>query len=301
MAGALALLPGCQMLLFGVAMPFVYDEVPLPASQVIRDIGYREGPDADPSKHRLDLLLPRASAEPWPVVVFVHGGGWTSGDKDLRVGGADVYRNIGRYLASRGVGTAVVSYRLQPEVGWQEQVEDVARAVAWVRAHVAHYGGDPEALFVMGHSAGGQLAVHVALDRWLAQELGAGPVCGMIPVSGAGYDLSDDRTYELGASRDYYEQRFRNGDAGDDWQREASPITRLREGAPPALILYAENDWAALHRQAELLNAALRDVGASSRLLEIPHEDHYSIVLSLTRPDEPAAPAILDFIRNTSC
>ena len=287
-------LGGCRSTLQAVGVAFLYDEIELPDAQVARDLAYRAGPEADPEKHRLDLFLPEPGTGPWPVVVFVHGGGWRTGDKGLQVAGADVYGNIGRFFASHGIGAAVISYRLQPNVTWREQVDDVRRAARWVRSHVAALGGDPHSLFLMGHSAGAHLAAHVALDP-------AEPVCGWIPVSGAGFDLGDPETYALGADPGYYERRFRNGDRDDAWQREASPLRSVGAHAPPALILYAEDEWPALHRQAELLDQALRAAGVASTLREIPDEDHYSEVLALTRPDQVAAPLILDFVRGIDC
>jgi acetyl esterase/lipase len=284
-------------------MPFLYEEVELPDGQVMRDVPYRNGDGAHPEKHRLDLFLPPSDGDgggaPWPVVVFVHGGGWTSGDRALRFGGADVYGNIGRYLASHGIGAAVLSYRLQFDVEWTDQVEDVARAVAWVRVHIAPLGGDPDALFLMGHSAGAQLAAYVALDEGVARRFSAGPVCGLIPVSGAGYDLADEETYALGASRRYYERRFRVAD--EDWMRVASAVRRIGPNPPPALVLFAEEDWPSLRRQASLLEQALHAAGAPVRLVEVPEEDHYTVVLALTRDDPSAGRAIIDFVRGTPC
>ncbi len=301
LAGAL----GCRSAFYWVVMPFVYREASLPEEQIVRDLLYRSDPGADTEKHRLDLFVPEAAGNPhprpWPVLVFVHGGGWTSGDKGLRTGGADVYANIGRYFAARGVGVAVISYRLQPAFDWRDQVEDVARAVAWVHAHVAEYGGEPDAIFVSGHSAGAQLAARVALDRELAGRFGAPAVCGLISVSGAGFDLADAKTYELGASRAYYEQRFRVNGADANWQHEASSLRFADAKAPPTLIVYADGDWPSLHRQAELLDAALRDAGAARRTLIVSDEDHYSIILALSRDDKQAAPAMLEFIRDTDC
>jgi acetyl esterase/lipase len=288
------------------AMPFLYRKVELPAERVMLDLPYRSDAEADPEKHRLDLFLPEAGEgagapgavkAAWPVLVFVHGGGWTSGDRSLRAGGRDVYRNIGRFFASHGVGAAVVSYRLQFEFTWQDQVEDVARAVAWVHENVAGYGGNPDAIFVSGHSAGAQLAAWVALDRELAARHGAPAVCGLIPVSGAGFDLADRQTYQMGASFPYYERRFRNGDPGDAWLREASPLSHLNGDVPAALVLVAEDDWRSLHHQARLLHNALRRAGAPSQLVQVPGEDHYTVVLTLSRDDKTSAPAMLEFIR----
>ncbi len=292
----------CSSAFFWASMPFVYEEAPLPTEQVLRDLPYRDGSGADARKHRLDLFLPRAEtgseARAWPVLVFVHGGGWTSGDKGLRVGGADVYGNIGRFFAARGIGVAVVSYRLQPRVTWREQVEDVTRAVEWVRAHVAEYGGDPRAVFVSGHSSGAQLAAHVVLDP--ARLDGAG-VCGLIPVSGAALDLTDDETWALGADRSYYEERFGDGEPDDAWLREASPARFARADAPPTLVLYAGGEWPELQRQAEVFHRALVEAGAHSRLVQVPGLDHYRMILALSRDDWAAAPVILAFLRDIDC
>ncbi|MGI9592580.1 MAG: alpha/beta hydrolase, partial [Myxococcota bacterium] len=215
-------LSGCMTAGAWLAMPFLFERAELPEPQVLRDLAYRDDAAADSQKHRLDLFLPRAPGSDgprWPLLVFVHGGGWTSGDKDHRSGGRDVYANIGRFFASNGVGTAVVNYRLQFGVTWREQVADVADAVAWLGERVPGLGGDPEAIFLSGHSAGAQLVTRVALDRALSAERGLPRICGLVPVSGAGYDLADGETYELGASRRYYERRFRAADPGDAWLR----------------------------------------------------------------------------------
>jgi len=291
---------------YWVGMPFLYREAPLPGGSVVRDVPYRTDEDADPVKHRLDLFLPAADARPpsgWPVLVFVHGGGWTTGDKALRAGGRDVYANIGRYFAARGIAVAVVNYRLQFDATLEDQIADVADAVAWVHGNAARYGGDPDALFVAGHSAGAQLAAYVAMspDLLPARGVEVSRLCGIIPVSGGGFDLADERTYELGGARRYYEKRFHNGSAGDSWKRDASLVRFARAGLPPVLILYPENDFEALKRQGRLLDEALRAAGAESRLVEVEGSGHSRVVLTLSRPDREAADVVESFIRGASC
>jgi acetyl esterase/lipase len=233
------------------------------------------------------------------VLVFVHGGGWTHGDRAQRAGGAEVIRNIGRFFASRGVGAAVISYRLQPDVTWRDQVADVGRAVGWVQHAVGRWGGRPEALFLSGHSAGAHLSARFALDPAARAAAGA-DVCGLILVSGAAYDLADAETYALGADRDYFEARFREpGDA--DWERHASVVPLVGPQSAPALVVYASGEPAKLRRQSDLLVAAYRRVGAPVEQVVVPGEDHERIVLTLSRDDKTAAPAMLDFIRGTAC
>jgi acetyl esterase/lipase len=114
--------------------------------------------------------------------------------------------------------------------------------------------------------------------------------------------MADPETYALGASRDYYVERFAGATTGDgEWVREASPVTFARADAPPALVLYAGGESRPLQHQAQLLHRALRSAGAQSELVKVPGEDHYRIVLALSRPDRTAAPAMLEFIRGTHC
>jgi len=304
----------CLLLIFGTVpctlsgcfvinragMRLLYQKADLPASQIVRDLPYRKEADDDPDKNRLNLFLPEGTG--WPVVVFVHGGGWNSGDRNLIFGGRDIYGNIGRYLAAHGVGVAVISYRLLPDVSWTAQIEDVAAATAWVYEHIASYGGNPEALFLMGHSAGAQLATRIALDPAPLERQGrsTGIVCGVVAVSGAAYDVGDSETYRLGGSYPYLVQRF-SKDGGPNWPYAASPIRFVHADAPPFLLLYAGGETRALQRQSQRLAARLHEAGASAQTVVVPGESHARILLTLSRDDKTAGPAVLAFIQGTSC
>lgn len=274
-----------------VGVQFLYREAPAPEGGIIHDIPYGKDP-----RHRLDLFLPKGRG--WPVLMFVHGGGWTTGDKNLIAGGHDVYGNIGRFFAAAGIGTAIINYRLLPAVSWPDQIDDVARAVAWVKAHISNYGGDPGRMFLSGHSAGAQLVTRAALDpESLARHsLSPAALRGIVAVSGAGYDMEDEKTYAAGADPSYYEERFGRGLADDSWKRDASPLRFVSKDAPPFLIIYATGESRALQRQSSLLHDALTAAGAESTLAVVPGEDHERMVLALSRKDKAAARAALDFI-----
>lgn len=277
-----------------------YRKADLAAAQIRRDIPYAGA--ASTPKQRMNLFLPEATAgrPALPFVVFVHGGNWDAGDKDFEVGGADVYNNIGRYLASKGIGTAVISYRLLPQVNWQEQIADVAAAVQWAGAHAGQYGGSSRCVFVMGHSAGAQLAARVALDPDVRGSGGSAmpSICGVIGVSGAGYDLTDNRTYEINDDLDWYAERF-GGTPG--WREAASPMRFIQKNTaqriPPFLLLYAGGEGKALQRQSQLMHERLKLAGVSSTLLVVPGESHSRIVLTLSRDDKTAGPAIVRFVK----
>src|SRR5947209_6493655 len=130
------------------------------AVRELRDVSYWEGRDADPSRHKLDLFLPKGKKD-FPVLVLVHGGAWTLGDKTF-FGRGDA---LGEFFACQGIGVVLPNYRLAPAVKNAAQVQDLARAVAWIYGHLRALGGAPDQLFLCGHSAGGQLISLLTADE----------------------------------------------------------------------------------------------------------------------------------------
>lgn len=290
----LLLLPGCAPVV-AIGVRVLYRHADLPASQIRLDRSYAPRTSPTEPAQRLDLYLP--AGRDWPLVVFVHGGNWDRGDKSLRVGGADVYANIGRFHAARGIGVAVIDYRLQPAADWREQVADVRAAVQWASDSIAAYGGRSDALFLMGHSAGAQLSCHVAFapDSTLR-----GRLRGVIAVSGAGLDLVDPVTWSLGEDPAFYARRFRGKDPTDAWRREASVVPVRSAPAPPCLILHAGGEKPGLKRQSQLLRDAVVNSGGTAEVVVVPGQNHSRIVLTLSRADRTAGPAIEAFIQRYS-
>lgn len=290
---------GCEIGKRIVITPF-YRTQPLPESHVVRNVAYVDGPDAHPVKHRLDLFLPDRKS--FTTVIFVHGGNWVEGDKSLHVAGADIYANIGRFLAAHGYGAAVVNYRLIPEVAWEEQPADIARAVKWVRANIAARGGDPDAIVLMGHSAGAQLASLVAVSpRWLREAgVPADAIRGVIAISGAGYDIGDEETYRyFGRSQAWYAKRFHT-DTSPNWEAEASPVNFLDKDDPPFLLMYPSGDKRGILRQATVMRAALEKAGIWTWVAPISGLNHSGIVLVLSRPDRAPGLVVLRFLGQLS-
>ena len=152
-----------------------------------RNIAYADGP-----RHRLDIYAPLPAVTPAPVIVFFYGGGWASGSKAM-------YRFVGAGLAARGVLVVIPDYRLYPEVRFPAFMDDAATAVAWTRANASRFGGDPRRLFLMGHSAGAQIATLLALDAGYLRSVHLSPrrdVCGVIGLAGP-YDFLPLRSATL--------------------------------------------------------------------------------------------------------
>lgn len=261
------------------------------------DLPYREVSGGDRQKHHLDLYLPEGRN--WPVLVFVHGGGWNSGDRKYAVAGVDPYAGIGRFYAAHGVGTAVISYRLLPHVAWRGQIQDVAGAAAWVHRNIASYGGDPKRLFLAGHSAGAQLAARVALDPEPLQSEGLSKtiVSGVIAVSGSAYELDPERSDILrGGRRAYFERRFAQGDTTGAWIREVSLLRFIDGNAPPFLIFYGSSEPKVFRQQSEMLADRLKSAGVPATLVVVPHRDHVQTVMMLTQAEGVALTAVLEFV-----
>jgi acetyl esterase/lipase len=292
-------LAGCQSTLEHAGIALLYERAELPADQTKLDLAYRSSPGAHPNKHKLDLFLPHPASTDWPTLVFIHGGGWTAGDRAQEAAGETINRNIGRYFARQGVATAVISYRLMPEATWHEQLDDVAAAVRYLREAVPGYGGDADRLYLSGHSAGAWLAARMGLDRQLLRDEGIPPasICGLVLVSGAAYDVTDPETYRLGASRAYFVERLDDGQP--DWAQRASVLPLASTDSPATLILYGKLEPAKLRRQSELLVAALEAADAPVHRLELPWETHQSIVLTLSRGNSDAVPAMQRLIDNS--
>jgi acetyl esterase/lipase len=249
--------------------------------EIVRGMPYYDGPDANPRYHQLDLYLPRGRKD-FPVLFFVHGGGWTVGDKDH----LGIYTKLGRCLARQGIGMVSPNYRLSPSVRHPEHVKDVARAFAWTHRHIARYGGRPDELFVGGHSAGGHLTALLATDARYLKEVGLSlrDIRGAIPLSGV-----------LVVPSDAILNRVFGSDP--EGRKRASPIAHCSAKAPPFLIVYADNDLYACDRPgAEAFCRALREEGGLARTLEVKHRNHLTILWKATADTDPVALAMTRFI-----
>ena len=197
-------------------------------------------------RHRLDVLA-RRDGPPvgGPVLVYVHGGAWVFGDK--REQGLPLLYE----LAERGWVCVTVNYRLSPHATWPDHVVDCKRAVAWVRQHIADYGGDPSFVAIAGGSAGGHLCSLVALTpgerSWQPGfEDADTSVDACVPFYGV-YDMTADP--ELAGAygpglRGLLERRVFKASLEGDRRRfeEASPICRVTEAAPPHFVLHGTHD-----------------------------------------------------------
>lgn len=263
------------------------------APAVERDIVYLKRPGTEPRLTSLDLYPPAAkSRKPAPVMVILHGGGWSLGDKS----NSGFVQPKTAWLNRHGLLVASVNYRLSPAVKHPAHINDVCAAIAWLQRNAARHGGDPRRIYLLGHSAGAHLAALAGVDRQRLVQAGADPASlrGVILLDGAGYDIP--RQYpiasRLGLLGGMYQAAFTND---RDVQRDASPALKPIKDPPPYLILHVAAR-ADSKTQSELLAAALRKAGGKATVTAVAGKNHITINRDCGKPGDPVTRAIAAFL-----
>ncbi|MGD0311148.1 MAG: alpha/beta hydrolase [Acidimicrobiales bacterium] len=239
-------------------------------------------------RHKLDILTRRSVVpEGAPVLIYIHGGAWTIGDK--RQQGIPMMHE----LVQRGWVCVAINYRLSPRATWPAHIVDCKRAVAWVRQHIAEYGGDPGFIAVSGGSAGGHLCSLLALTpdepEWQPgfEELDAS-VDACVPFYGV-YDMTGhpDRSGAYGdGTLDLLERLVMKTTIADNPRlfEEASPDHRVTPAAPPMLVFHGTNDTLVPLAVARYFVAQLQLVSeAPVAYVELPKAQHAFEVLASIR------------------
>ena len=215
---------------------------------------------ADPYQ---SLAVFRPEAPTGEVLVFFHGGGWTSGYKEWMFFMAPA-------LLAQGITFVSAGYRLAPAHVFPAGVEDAAEAVAWVWRNIEGHGGDRDRIFVGGHSAGGHYAALLAVtSRWrTASSLPVDVLKGCLPVSGV---------YRFGAQSGLnVRPRFLGTAEPDRVDHEASPIDLIEPAAcPPFLVTHGSRDFPHLMVQAQQMAAALQAAGVPVQTHVLEGADHF--------------------------
>jgi acetyl esterase/lipase len=263
------------------------------AQDVVRSIPY-----ADPAHERqvLDVYSPH-NAKNLPVVFWIHGGGWQTGDKTS-------VQMKPQFFVDKGFVFVSTNYRLLPGVDMATIVRDIAKSIRWVHDHVAEHGGDPNRFFVMGHSAGAQLAALICTDdRYLkAEGLSLAIIKGCVPVDGDTYDVpaiietaeTRRRVHGLPQAKFGHREKFGNDPAK---HRDFSAVTHVvkDKGIPPFLILYVA-DHPDTSVQAQRLGNVLKAADVSAIVFGAKETNHNKLNAKLGLPDDPATKALVEFL-----
>ena len=236
----------------------------------------------DPAVKLAVYAQPQApDSAPRPVIIFTHGGGWNWGDPDD-------YGFIARSFASEGYVVVLTGYRLFPQARYPAMLEDLAASVAWTKANIARYGGDPDRMVLMGHSAGAYNSLMLGLDKqWLAAKgLDADALAGVVSLAGP----ADFYPFDTESSINSFGQA-ENPEA-------TQPVNHARADAPPLLLVHGEDDTVVRIRNARALEQAMATAGGKVETAYYPGMGHNDVLLKLVSPwwrDERVRNRVLAF------
>ena len=235
-----------------------------------RSTDHSYGPE---SRQKLDVYSPK-DAKDRPVVVFFYGGSWTAGSRGL-------YRFVGAALAERGIVAVLPDYRLYPQVKFPLFLDDGALAVAWVQKHAHEFGGDPQRIVLMGHSAGGHEAAFLAYDRRLLEKAGARPesIVGFVGLAGP---------YALAPDTKILNTIFASPYTEAQWQ----PVRFVTSQAPPTLLVHGTADDVVSIKHAESLRDALLASHVRVETQFYPDRNHADTVAGFSIPARGRTPVL---------
>ena len=246
----------------------IEEEEPERHIQVLPDIAYT---DSENPKHNLDIYQPIENNT--PVVIFIHGGAWNEGDSNH-------YGFLGQFFAQNNITFVSPSYRLTNEVQCDGEVQDVIKAIQWTQHNIKNYGGDPNKIYLMGHSSGAHLISLITVKNQVDN------IQGVICLSGV-YKIG--WTFQLSG---VIAQAFQGLD-----REKYSPINYVHQGLPPFLIFYAEHDLTTLPSQSKKFHQALRNKSCNSELNMVDGEDHKTEIINLVLPKAKSGQRIVDFVK----
>jgi acetyl esterase/lipase len=251
------------------------------AVQVVRDVRY-----GSHERHRLDVFTSKSAPDMnKPLLVFVHGGGFIGGDKNME--GKPFYSNIAQWAVQQGFNAVNVTYRLAPESPWPGGIEDLRAAVEFLQSQGEQYGVSTKHLFLMGQSAGGAHVANYITHNDVYGEQPCG-VTGVILLSGI-YDYatmppSPMEPAYLGTDRSVYAAR--------------SSVAGLAASALPLLVTVSEFDPPHFQQQGlGLLQARLREQKTLPSFVYAVGQNHLSVALYLGLPGDVVGPQIIAFIK----
>ncbi|MGV6813869.1 MAG: alpha/beta hydrolase [Phycisphaerales bacterium] len=272
--------------------------VPKMVMKATKDIQYIRRKWTRKSLTSLDVYqpVPEDGSDPTypvarPILLFIHGGGWMIGDKKRIEHKAEMALRNGWIYVS-------INYRLSPRVKHPEHSRDAAAAIAYIHDHAHEFGGDPNKIVIMGHSAGAHIAAIVASDEDLLGEYGMQPsdLNGVVLLDGAGYDIPNQMNSPLlrGQGKKMYENAF--GTDPTKWAK-ASPTLQAKPGddLPPLLAIHI--DRARSRIETPKLVSAWKKTGAHAQMHYAPNPDHAGLNTLVGVENDPDSQVVEKFIQ----
>jgi acetyl esterase/lipase len=261
--------------------------------KIQKDIAYLD--DGNP-KHKLDIYLPKDKAS-FPLVIFIHGGYWVSGDRRYHTWITGLYASVGIFLARAGYGVIIPSYRLGKEITISDQLEDVSSVIKWTVTNSDSLGASNK-LIIMGHSAGGHIASLLTNSHFLQEKYGIepktitgclalSPILNVVDMIKNANDNFKSRVYWPIFSRSIENQKIYSPD---------SYLTHLPLVSTPQLVLVGERDIKTIRRNAQVIVKASQGLGLNIKYMEISGLSHSQMMTSFGSPKNPPLSEVLSFL-----
>lgn len=253
---------------------------------VKRDISYRG--QSQNIRNLLDVYYPKNTETPKDVLVFIHGGSWDSGKKDT-------YWWLGRNLASKNVISVIINYSLSPNSQYEEMAYDCSEALKWVKDSISAYGGSPDRIFVMGHSAGGHLAALINNDPRFFKKAGiSNPIRAVILNDGFGLDMFE---YLNAAEKNKQTESFLNTFSKDvNLWKTGSPMFYLENVQNPFLIFVGEHTYPAIKLQSDRLYKDLTKANKPIEINIVKRKKHIGMITQMIFRNNQMYSMILTFM-----
>ena len=255
---------------------------------VYKDIAYKSADNLSPyevERCKLDVYLPVNHRKSIPVLIFFHGGGLVSGDKEE--GWTDWSNNFGYEFLKRGVAIVSVNYRLSGlKAKWPDYLNDAAAAVVWVSKNIKNYGGNPNAIFVSGYSAGGYITHMLSVDPQWYQGIGFSDraICGYIPMSGQTREHAN-LAIDLGIDKSELSTTYKN----------VMPLGNIKKAKTPIFIITGGDEGQTIVDN-ETYYKLLKAAGSDIIFYVEPGKDHIKMRDSLGNSVSVAREKVIEFI-----
>ncbi len=244
----------------------------------------------DRKRYQLNVFTPRKPKALKDVLIFIHGGAWKSGDKSL-------YSFFGNRMARKDVVMVIINYPLSPVANYTQMATASANAVSWVEKNIKTYGGNPDKIFISGHSAGGHLAALVAIkDAYFDTLQIKNPIKGIILIDAGGLDMYGYLKEEKLETGHSYYKAFTFDPA--NW-KDASPLYHLHKGMPPMLIYRGEKTYPSIIKSNDKFERAMRDYVTHPNYHVLKGKKHVPMITQFFKPWNPLYKEIIDFMTAT--
>ncbi|MEO6406625.1 MAG: alpha/beta hydrolase [Ferruginibacter sp.] len=236
---------------------------------------------------KLNVFAPYHNDSLKDVLIFLYGGSWNSGRRGL-------YSFFGNRMARKNVVTVIIDYPKSPTAGYDEMATDAAIAVKWVKENILQYGGDPNKIFVSGHSAGGHLATLITVRNSYFEKLGiTNPIKGAVLIDAAGLDMYGYLKEEDFPEDNTYIKTFTNDPA--NWKL-ASPLYNLHNGIAPMLIYQGERTYPSIKAGNENFLSALKNLGYTPSFHLLKGKKHVAMITQFFNSGNKRYKEIIEFM-----